>query len=137
MAEETHMPEERRMSRLVARYFLDPPMAIEWDTAHKNKHLPGRASPVEAEIRDLSLAGALIAIESKTHPTVDSIVEFKRGGNPAYVRVRHTRTSESASRALVGVEFLDVVDALPDLYDIIGELRDASHRLEQLWDSAD
>ncbi len=120
--------------RLVSRYELEPPIQIRWDTARRRLFLRKVVSR-KAEIRDVSLLGALVVIDGRVDAEAGAVVQIRRGDQTGLVKVRRVDTDHRGT-TFVGVEFVAVGDALPDLHEIVRKLRSRDDILERVWEWA-
>ncbi len=121
--------------RLTARYELEPPIQIRWDTASRRLLLRKVDVSCQAEIRDISLLGALVVIDGPVDAEVGAVVQIRRGDQTGLVKVRRVDT-DLCGATFVGVQFVTVGDVLPDLHEIVRELRSGDDTLERVWELA-
>lgn len=110
------------MPRLSVRYRVAG-IAIEWSAAQGGRVLPSRKRTVDAELLDLSVAGALVRAPKSSALRKGSQVDIKLSGEPGIVRVRNIRTTDDGL-VLYGVIFHRISPALEAaIYDGIARLR--------------
>ena len=134
------------LKRLMARYDMPSPVVVDWDTsAHSKKRIRKRESCTPATLRNVSLAGALLAVRLSEKPEMGDVVALRFRGEEGTVKVCHIEVDvvedsvnpnvKDASVAwLVGVEFVEIAEIFPDLNDLVGNLREDGHRLQELWE---
>lgn len=110
------------MPRLSVRYRVAG-ITIEWTAPQGGRLLPNRKRTVEAELLDLSVAGALIRAPESSAIKPGSKIDISLSGEIGEVRVRNIRTADDGL-VLYGVVFHRISPALEAaIYDGIARLR--------------
>ena len=134
------------LKRLMARYDMPSRVVVGWDTsAQSKKRIRKQESDTPATIRNISLAGALMAVRLYEEPKMGDVVTLRFRGEEGTVKVCHLEVdvvedavnpdAKGGSVAwLVGVEFVDIAQIFPDINELVGNLREDGHRLQELWE---
>ena len=110
------------MPRLSVRYRVAG-ITVEWSAPQGGRVLPNRKKTVEAELLDLSVAGALVRAPASSAISIGSRIDIRLSGEPGTVRVRNIRTGDD-DLVLYGVVFHRISPALEAaIYDGIARLR--------------
>lgn len=116
------------MPRLSVRYRVAG-IAIEWSAPQGGRIMPNRKKTVEAELLDLSVAGALVRAPESSAIKTGSHIDITLSGEKGTVQVRNIRTGDDGL-VLYGVVFHRISPALEAaIYDGIARLRnDKRHK---------
>ncbi len=95
--------------------------------------MPNKPHTVEAELRDLSVAGALIFAPINNAIKVGRRIPIDLSGEPGVVEVRNVRPDPDGENAYYGVTFHEITDELRDaVYEAVSRLRNDA-RLQSEW----
>jgi len=98
-------------------------MTFEWTAPQGGRVLPNRKKTVDAELLDLSIAGALVEAPASSAIKTGDHINICLSGEPGTVQVRNIRTGDDGL-VLYGVVFLRISPALEAaIYDGIARLR--------------
>lgn len=110
------------MPRLSVRYRVAG-ISIEWIAPQGGRMLPNRKRTVDAELLDLSVAGALVRAPASSAIKTGSQIEILLSGEKGTVQVRNIRTGDDGL-VMYGVVFHRISPALEAaIYDGIARLR--------------
>lgn len=110
------------MPRLSVRYRVAG-ISIEWTAPQGGRLLPNRKKTVDAELLDLSVAGALVRAPASSAIKIGSMIDIRLSGENGTVQVRNIRTTDDGL-VLYGVVFHRISPALETaIYDGIARLR--------------
>ena len=110
------------MPRLSIRYRVTG-VALEWVVPHGSRLLPKWKRAVDAELVDLSVAGALVRAPKNSAIKVGMNIDIKLSGQTGTVQVRNVRMGEDGF-VLYGVVFQRISPPLEAaIYDGIARLR--------------
>lgn len=108
-------------SRGIRRFELLDQIPIRWDTRPRRRRWRVTDASHPAKIHNLAAGGALLHVEDAVHHAIGETVEFTRHGQTGAVVVRHIDVY--LGQTAIGVEFVDVARALPDLRSLLATLR--------------
>jgi hypothetical protein len=115
--------------RLSERYRA--PVDAAWYLPSRRKVVKGKPVRVEAQVLDLSVAGALLKSQANERAQIGQRTRFELNGFEGIVEIRNIRPS-SASQMYYGVLFFSVSEAMKtELFRIVGDIRPGD--LEDQW----
>lgn len=110
------------MPRLSVRYRVAG-ISIEWTAPQGGRVLPNRKRTVQADLLDLSVAGALVRAPASSAIKTGAHIDITLSGEPGTVQVRNIRTGDDGL-VHYGVVFHRISPALEAaIYDGIARLR--------------
>ena len=110
------------MPRLSVRYRVTG-VTLEWNAPQGGRFLPNRKKSVQAELVDLSVAGALVRAPESSAITIGTQIDIALSGEFGRVQVRNVRPADDGM-VLYGVVFHRISPALEAaIYDGIARLR--------------
>jgi hypothetical protein len=120
--------------RLSERYRVDVDAA--WHAPSRRRLVNGKPVRIEAEVLDLSIAGALLKAQANEKIQIGRRLKFELNGLDCIVEVRNVRPSSSERSCYYGVSFFRLTDEMrAELFSIVGRIR--SGDLEDIWIRSD
>lgn len=118
-AGDSRRPEE--FPRISERYRATAEAVIH--VSSRRKVMKGSPKPVEAQVLDLSVAGALVTVPDDTRADIGSRMKFEINGFVGVAELRNFRPA-SADRSYFGLSFFSMSDELRDeIFRLVANVR--------------
>ncbi|MEQ8839362.1 MAG: PilZ domain-containing protein [Acidimicrobiales bacterium] len=121
-----------QIDRLLPRHESVINLDLTWDVRMNRNLWKKEEVSAPATIRDISLEGALVQVESTHEHAVGDRITVRFRGHEGTAVVRHCREGED-NTLLYGVRFVPDPAFVDCLCDAVGEIRGHSAELRRAW----